>query len=175
MNKAEIITQLQSSHQQFADYIQSLSTPDFLHQPKGKWTPGQQMDHIVKSVSPVAMAFSLPKIAPRLLFGKSKRPSKSYDGLVEKYKDKLAKGGKASGRFVPKWVGQQEQMVLSKQLMHYTNKLCKKIEKCSEAELDQYILPHPLLGKLTFREMLYFTIYHVQHHHEITKRDLNRF
>lgn len=24
--------------------------------------------------------------------------------------------------------------------------------------------PHPLLGKLTLREMMFFTIYHVQHH-----------
>jgi hypothetical protein len=25
-------------------------------------------------------------------------------------------------------------------------------------------LPHPLLGKLTLREMLYFTAYHADHH-----------
>jgi hypothetical protein len=30
--------------------------------------------------------------------------------------------------------------------------------------LDLLILPHPLLGKLTLREMLYFTLYHVEHH-----------
>jgi hypothetical protein len=34
------------------------------------------------------------------------------------------------------------------------------------------ILPHPLLGKITIREMLYFTAYHVQHHENIIKRDL---
>jgi hypothetical protein len=172
MNKAEIITQLQSSHQQFADYIQSLSIEDFLHRKEDKWTPAQQADHIVKSVSPVVMALGLPKIAPRLLFGKSTRPSKDYNGLVEKYKEKLAKGGKASGRFIPQAVGLQEKQILPKAIMYYTNKLCKQIEKLEEEHLDIYILPHPLLGKLTFREMLYFTIYHVQHHQEIIKRDL---
>jgi len=174
MNKTEIISHLQTNHQQFADYIISLSTDEFLYQPKGKWTPAQQADHIVKSVSPVVMALGLPRIAPRLLFGKSNRPSKSYEGLIDKYKEKLAKGGAASGRFIPKEVGLQEHKILPKAIMHYTNMLCNKIENIPEQDLDIYLLPHPLLGKLTFREMLYFTVYHVQHHHEITKRDLVR-
>jgi hypothetical protein len=174
MNKKDIITHLQSNHQQFADYIQSLSTTEFMHRKDNKWTAGQQIDHIVKAVSPVVLAFSLPRIAPRLLFGKSNRKGKTYDELVTKYKDRLADGGKASGRFVPKEVPMGEKFLLPKQVMYYTNQLCKKIEKSSEEELDTYILPHPLLGKLTFREMLYFTIYHVQHHHEITKRDLGK-
>src|SRR5688572_28482465 len=135
MNKSEIIQSLQSSHQQFADYIASLSTPDFLHRKEGKWTPAQHADHIVKSVSPVVMALGLPKIAPRLLFGKSKRTGRSYDALVEKYKEKLAKGGKASGRFVPKEVGLQEKQLLPKAIMYYTNKLCKQIEKLDEEHL----------------------------------------
>ena len=38
-----------------------------------------------------------------------------------------------------------------------------------EKDLDFYVLPHPLIGKLTLREMLFFCIYHVQHHHKITQ------
>jgi hypothetical protein len=120
------------------------------------------------------MAFKLPRLAPRLLFGKTNRPSKTYEGVVEKYVKQLNKGGKASGRFVPKSVGLQEKAFLPRQVMYYTDQLCKQVEKASEEDLDNYILPHPLLGKLTFREMLYFTIYHVQHHHAITKRDLGK-
>lgn len=172
MNKTEIIIQLQTNHQQFADYIASLSTPEFLHQKDGKWTPAQHADHIVKSISPVAMALGLPRIAPRLLFGKSKRVGRNYDALVEKYKEKLSQGGKASGRFVPREVSIQEQRLLPKAIMYYTNKLCKLIENIDEHDLDTYLLPHPLLGKLTFREMLFFTDYHVKHHFEIAKRDV---
>jgi hypothetical protein len=174
MNKSEIIQSIQTNHQQFADYILSLSVDEFLHRKKDKWTAGQQVAHIVKSVSPVNMAFGLPRIAPRLLFGKSTRASKTYEELVNKYKEKLAKGGKASGRFVPKDAGIQEKPLLPKQMMYYVDQLCNQVNKASEEELDIYILPHPLLGKLTFREMLYFTAYHVEHHYEITKRDLGR-
>ena len=38
------------------------------------------------------------------------------------------------------------------------------VHKWSEDDLDLYVIPHPLMGKLTFREILYFTIYHVKHH-----------
>ena len=33
-----------------------------------------------------------------------------------------------------------------------------------DTDLDKYFLPHPLLGKLTIREMLFFTLYHDRHH-----------
>jgi hypothetical protein len=36
----------------------------------------------------------------------------------------------------------------------------------SEEDLETYNCPHPTLGKLTVREILYFTIYHVAHHHK---------
>jgi len=52
------------------------------------------------------------------------------------------------------------------------NSLSHKTIKQSETALDLYILPHPLLGKITLREMLYFTAYHVYHHQTIVERDL---
>jgi hypothetical protein len=52
--------------------------------------------------------------------------------------------------------------------------LCEKAANYSESDLDTYILPHPLLGKLTLREMLYFTTYHVQHHQELIKKYLEQ-
>ena len=174
MNKSQIIHFLQTNHQQFAGYIQSLTVEEFLHRKETKWTAGQQADHIVKAVSPVVMAMGLPKFVPKILFGKSNRKGRTYDELVEKYKTKLAKGGKASGRFVPKEIGLQEKYLMPKAIMYYTNQLCKVVEKKSEEELDMYILPHPLFGKLSFREVLYFTFYHVENHHSITKRDLGK-
>ncbi|CAN5267722.1 hypothetical protein BH11BAC6_BH11BAC6_08480 [soil metagenome] len=46
------------------------------------------------------------------------------------------------------------------------NKLCKRVNAYKETALDIYILPHPLLGKLTLREMLYFNILHGEHHRQ---------
>jgi hypothetical protein len=44
------------------------------------------------------------------------------------------------------------------------DQLARRVNRFSESELDQLLLPHPLLGKLTLREMVYFTIYHAHHH-----------
>ncbi len=45
--------------------------------------------------------------------------------------------------------------------------LVAKTRGWNEASLDKYRMPpHPLLGKLTVREMLLFTLYHDRHHLE---------
>lgn len=173
MTKAEIISRLQEKHQQFTAYIVSLSDADFMYSLHGeKWTAGQQMDHIRLSVSPLGMAFGLPKFIPRLLFGKAKRPSENYDTVVAKYRHALANGGIAVKGYAPKTIPLAEKAALKTQTDQTLTHVLRRLEKYSEQDLDTLRLPHPLLGKLTLREMLYFTLYHVQHHHAVTRRHL---
>ena len=42
--------------------------------------------------------------------------------------------------------------------------LLKAIDNWTEEELDTYLIPHPLIGKMTLRELLFFTVYHIGHH-----------
>jgi hypothetical protein len=172
MKKEEIIKELKVRHQVFADYILHLPDDEFLQQLPGKWSAGQQLDHIFRAVRPVSMAFGLPGALLRMFFGKSNRPGRSYDELVAKYKGKLAAGGVASGRYIPASVKVADRLNLAKSLNTKVGKLCNEVEKYTEEQLDIMILPHPLLGKLTLREMLYFTMYHVEHHLALTKRNL---
>lgn len=172
MNKTQLAELLRSKHNIFIENIRLLSDSDFELSHSGKWSAGQQLDHIVRSTGPVNMAFALPGFLLRLLFGKANRPSRSYDALVEKYHAKLALGGKASGHFIPKSISADQRNQLIKKLEHIILSLVKKSENYSEDQLDKLLLPHPLLGKLTFREMLYFTIYHVQHHHNQVIKNL---
>lgn len=51
--------------------------------------------------------------------------------------------------------------------------LTSTMEQWEDAALDQYLAPHPLLGKITLRELGYFTIYHTEHHLAIIKERLN--
>jgi hypothetical protein len=44
------------------------------------------------------------------------------------------------------------------------------MERWSEAELDAYRLPHPLLGRLSVREMMFFTLLHNRHHQAVAER-----
>jgi hypothetical protein len=171
MDKIKLKQELTQHHANFIDSIQSLPKEQWQVSYNGKWSAAQQLDHIAKSVSPVKLAFSLPTFLLKLVFGKANRKSKSYDELVAKYKTKLSAGGRASGRFVPPSKTDPVES-LSTKLKEVVHSLATKIGSFSEEQLDQLILPHPLLGKLTFREMLYFTIYHVQHHHQQIKANL---
>lgn len=172
MDKEQLAQLLQTNHAQFIQQLQALNDDDFCYAPEDKWSAAQQLDHIVRSVSPVNMALGIPKFIVLWKFGKANRPSKSYEGLVEKYNLKLAAGGRASGRFVPPTVSADKKDLLLAQLNGIVTKLCIKTKKHSEEALDKYILPHPLLGKLTFREMLYFTAYHVAHHGKLVEKGL---
>lgn len=174
MDKTTIKQQLTERHQVFVDFIFTLSETDFLYAPPGKWNAGQQLEHIYKSVRPVKLAFLLPRFLLSLLFGKTNRPSKNYNDLVNKYKEKLAKGGKAPAPFIPSPVLFIQRETLNNKLTQVIHSLNYHLNKYSEAELDLYILPHPLLGKLTLREMLYFTMYHVEHHHQFIIKGLQQ-
>jgi hypothetical protein len=172
MNKSEIQQQLRNNHLRFIKQITILSDSDFLLSTNNKWTAGQQLEHIVKSVRPVNLALILPRFLLRIVFGKANRTSKSYEALVEKYHAKLATGYKASAAFLPKSVGVRNRESLSKRLHALIDSLVSRVDTFSEEQLDLFILPHPLLGKLTLREMLYFTIYHAEHHEKLTLKNL---
>ena len=174
MTKEAITQHLTKNHEDFIQYLKSLSEADFSKSPAEKWNAGQQLDHIVRSVQPMVMAFRLPTLILGWYFGKSSRPSKTYEELVAKYNAKLQAGGRASSRFVPPpSVSMAQRDVLCRKLTGLIETLNRRVLAIEENQLDALILPHPLLGKVTLREMLYFSIYHVEHHHEITKRNLD--
>jgi hypothetical protein len=50
--------------------------------------------------------------------------------------------------------------------------LARALEHWTEMDLDRCRLPHPLLGKITVREMLFFTLYHYEHHWAIVAERL---
>jgi hypothetical protein len=169
MRVAELQKKLFHNHQAFIHDLKTLSEREFTSGPPDKWTTGQHLDHIVRSVAPVNLAFAFPAFVLRLLFGKNNRAPRTYDELVLKYQNKLGAGGRASGRFIPSTVPFTDRDKLIKKLEELVKSLNQRIPTKSEEQLDILLLPHPLLGKLTLREMLYFTLYHVEHHHKLIK------
>lgn len=164
MTKQEIIQKLKDNHERFTSLIISLDENSFLFTTNDKWTAGQQAEHILRSIKPVLLAFRLPLFLHKLLFGKANRPSRSYIGLVDRYHEKIVGGGRASGRFIPAVIGYDQKNKICADIISTVSIICSKVIKIKEEDLDTYILPHPLLGKVTMREMLYFTAYHVYHH-----------
>lgn len=170
MNKTEIIAQLTSKHEAFIKLVIGLSDADFVRSNNGKWSAGQHLDHIIRAINPITIALFFPQFLIKLFFGKANRPSKTYEELVQKYNAKLALGGVASGRFVPKTITIDKKDNLHKRILKEVDILTLQINDCTENELDTMIFPHPLLGKITLREMMYFTIHHVEHHQNLISK-----
>jgi hypothetical protein len=173
MDKKVIIEKLDSNHKHFANYIASLDGKSFCTALNNeKWTPGQQIDHICLSLAPLNKIMAPPKFILKFILKKANRQSRTYDELVKRYHERLARGGKAFGPFVPPFVDATEQTQLCTNVQKLALKLSQLLNRWNENEIDRFVLPHPLLGRVTIREMMYFTIYHVEHHESLTKRDL---
>lgn len=172
MTKEEILATLKSNHEAFINCIESLNERQFNFALEAKWNAGQTLDHLNRAVSTLSLAMGLPKFTFSLLYGKANRKSKTYDELVAKYQQKIAEGGKAHGRYLPTKISFSNQQKTIAALRKSLNSICKNVNDYSETQLDTYILPHPLLGKITMREMMYFTMYHAEHHRKIVLRDL---
>jgi hypothetical protein len=167
----EIKSALVEQHSLFIACTGSLNKAAIEFYQPGKWSASRQVKHILKSVQPLTTGLMLPKFLFRFIWGTANRSSKTYAELVAKYQFQLSQGGKASRPFIPSAVEAEAVPGLHAKIIKSVIAICRHLDKYSEADLDRYILPHPLLGKLTLREMMYFTIYHVQHHLEIIKRD----
>ena len=174
MNKQTIIDSLIQNYTSFITEINELTATKLQFSNGQKWTAGQQLQHIVLCVKPLVQVFSMDKSMIAQNFGIADKPGRSYDVLLGEYLEKLNEGGKAPDRFVPENVLAEQRTGLSESLGQLINLLCSKIENFSEEDLDQLCIPHPLLGKLTLREMLCNAIYHVEHHGNQVKQNLDR-
>lgn len=160
-------------HQAFDEVINFIRQQDnsLFDRPKaeGKWSTGQQLDHLIKSVKPLSTGMGLPKILLKFRFGVRNRAERTYDELVSKYHQKLEEGGQASAAFIPSNISIEQKDQLLSAYEKEKIKLVKVLQKWSEKQLSTNVAPHPLLGKCTVRELLYFTIHHNYHHLESIK------
>lgn len=179
--REDILGALVASEKEVAAFFSSLSSEELALRVGSAWTASEQLDHLNISISAVAKGFALPKLLLRLRFGRSKRPALSYLQLRDGYRARLAAGGRASAAFVPPAADLTASSIdtrrddLVERWRRRNGRLRKALDSWSEKQLDSIQLPHPLLGTITAHEMLYFAIYHAEHHVVATKRRLPRF
>lgn len=167
-SRHDIIKSIQNEADQVVSSILAANENLLFAKKHDKWNIANNVEHLCLSARPVTLAFMLPKLVVRV-FGKPNRPECTYDMVITKYLDKLAQGGKASAPFIPKQKFKTKAELIRK-FKHSHDRLIQKIMTWRDEDLSSYLLPHPLLGKLTMREMIFFTIYHIQHHHNAIKK-----
>ena len=166
MTKAEIITASEKIFRQFSDTCTGIDETAMFRKPDEKWSVAENIKHLVISTKMTRLAYALPKFMVRWVAGTPNRPSRTCEELKAKYYKKLSEGGRASARFVPKPIeikyGKEKLM---DEWERSTGKYLQSLAKNrTEADLDNYLARHPLLGRMTLRELCCFTIFHTEHH-----------
>ena len=167
--KSELLAALKDSNQRAEKWFGEMPAKDFFTRMGEVWSPSDNVDHLIRAVKPIAKALRLPKITLQAMFGKPDKPSMSFEELCKVYRDEIAKGAQASGRYLPNQESptndaEDKKKALLQAWSKANAELLSVVEKWDVDEMDRYLLPHPLIGKLTIREMIYFTIYHNLRH-----------
>jgi hypothetical protein len=174
--REQIIDAFAGQETESVAYWSAFDTGTFFRSIGSSWSPAETVRHLSKSTRPVVQALRTNTILLRLRFGKPRRSSMTYDELVARYRQALDEGGQA-GRFAPSPHSENDPEAWRASILRDfvgTNvDLRTTIARWSDSKLDRVQLPHPLLGQLTVREMLFFTLYHQRHHLAVVERRLH--
>ena len=173
MHKDDIILKLEEKHQTLLNWLDHQEEDKWELGPENKWTTGQQALHLLQSIKTLNNALSLPKLILKYRFGKSNRDVRDYDAVVNRNNERLkdVNGrtfGPSQNMKIPKL---REKQYLIDRIQIENKKLQYKTRKWSDEQLDNYILPHPLMGKMPVREIIMWTAYHVEHHTNTLKNN----
>ncbi len=166
MDKEDIADLLEQKYQSLLSFLESQEDEKWETGPEGKWTTGQQALHLLQSIKPLNQALSLPKFILRNRYGTSNRDVRDYATVVQRYHERLQDSSGAVFRpsrnmKIPKL---KDKSYLLNRLQTENKKLQFKTKKWRDKDLDNLILPHPLMGRMPIREMLMWSAYHVEHH-----------
>ena len=175
--RAEIVPALSAEIKAVHTYFADIPEDQFFNAPAGVWSPADNLVHLIKAVSPITKGLKLPKIALRLRFGKVKHDSKSFEAVRHRYVDGvLADGGEAGPPYLPevKETSSAERTRILAKWQSMDAALRAGLKGWSDRDLDNYQVVHPLIGPMTVREILLFTLYHNMHHVNDVRRLLGQ-
>lgn len=164
---------LQSAHSDFINTMRSIEPALAECDPaEGKWSAVGHAQHLVMSLRPVWFTTFLPVWLHARIFGRSNRKARNYDQVSETYLRKLeGRKPEAPPMFRPT---QRSKISVSKAntlLKSMLGRYIKSLRRYSDSDLDSLLLPHPLMGKCTLREMAYFLAWHAAYHEQLLRRD----
>ena len=133
---------------------------------ENKWTISEEFDHVVRANALFTSALKQDEQF-YAQFGAVNKAPMTRTELIDLYNSRLEEfSGSGTVRpFKPTPIEDLD----SESMLHYWELTSQKFSerlrnKWTEELLDSRFVPHPLLGKLIAREMMYFTIHHTRHH-----------
>ena len=171
MDKLAIADLIEEKYQVLFDWLNQQPAENWETGPEGKWTTSQHILHLVNSLQLLNNALSYPRFFLKYKFGLSNRPSRSYEEVVKKYQEKLEENKDKTIAFnenLKSPLLKDRPRLLTRLQIQY-KKSQYKTRKISDVNLDTLVIPHPLMGKMTVRELIMWAAYHTEHHTTILK------
>lgn len=172
MDKNKIADLLEENHQKLFDWLSNQTADNWEFGPNNKWNINKHIHHLVDSLQLLNNALSFPRFVLKYKFGTNNRECRDYETVVKNYRKKLKENNEKVISFnkANKKPLLKDKKRLLTLLQIQQKKLQYKTKKISEKNLDTLVIPHPLMGKMTVREIIMWTAYHTEHHLEILKK-----
>ena len=176
LNKSQIIEQFTIANKEMYEFYSSISEEQFFSKPENGWSPLENIKHLNSAISVVAL-FTRKELSFLLfLFGRGNSQF-TIPEIIKDYNDRL-NSGSGAGIFTPFFsnnkieIGKKVSEINSLQSSIQT--LIEGIYHWTEEDMDRTNIPHPIMGIITVREMLYFNYYHLYHHSAKVQARLNK-
>jgi DinB superfamily len=165
LDKFHIISSTESIAAEILKVCRQMNDEHFFHR-ENKWSNAENLEHLRLSFSKSWKGLFIPKFISRMMFGKPGHPSLPYEVLQEAYLQKLKEGAKATKEYIPVLkTDKSSKEGLMQEFESTVNRYLNEVRYYWEDEnMDKYQFPHPILGLITARELLYFNIFHCWHH-----------
>jgi uncharacterized damage-inducible protein DinB len=167
----QITEHLRQTQDRLTEIITNMPDSKFFEGTDENWSAANYVKHLILSLKPFAKGLNLPHDKIAAMFDLPTAPSRTYDELIEAYRRALAGGVRAqlfppvmpTGYRMPDGVT-DEKSYLIETWQDANQRVFTALEGWTEAQLDEYQMPHPAIGTVTVRELLYFNMYHNQMH-----------
>jgi hypothetical protein len=172
---AALAAEARRIHAESVRYWTAFDTDAFFRRPASDvWAPADQVRHLTKSIRAVTRGLRSPRLLLLVRFGWHRGASRSLEPLRSDYHRALGAGARA-GSFAPRALEAAEMNAEGRAriMAHHATAVTEFADALAHwpaRALDRYQLPHPLLGKLSAREMALFTLLHNVHHVGVAER-----
>ena len=175
-SKTEILAAIDDAVDQASAFYTSLSPEIFFHDGLGGWSPAQNISHIADITFLAVWLFRMPKFF-LLPFGRRKS-QKNFSTLLNEYisaEKPIFIGPLAPSSIPVPENGTETVQKLTARFRNVFQELKNVLKEIPEEDFDRYSMPHPSLGMLSFREMVYVVIIHIIHHTYKVEQKTERF
>jgi nitrate/nitrite-specific signal transduction histidine kinase len=167
-SKSEIITALQTQKLEIPAFLSSIPTAQFFDGSSERWSVAHHVHHITSAVNRVAgglqNAGALPKREPA-------SASRDFATMHQTYLDTLHNTPSETLRQLGSRVTLEERQdsdayktQLISSFASAIENFNASLENFNESNLENLGMPHPIMGLLSSREMVFFVVFHNTHH-----------